>query len=128
MDTQTSLTWITASITVSEFLSPEAFTTISSLMGDIGFVNTVPYPALVVWIDAHDILMEWTDLEAIGVSGENGPVVVYTLGWVIPDCKKDHVVVALNKTNDGTVCSGIAIPGQTVKRIIPVSDLELVQV
>lgn len=67
----------------------------------------------VTWLDAHDVLTEWEE--------SNHPVskddyLVETVGWLLPERKKGHHVVCLNKT-DEYVSSGIAIPDDMVVKI-----------
>lgn len=72
-----------------------------------------PRMVKVTWIDAHDVLGEWTGTDVPEVADQYE---VETVGWLLPDRKKNHVVVALNRTDDH-VSSGIAIPEAMVVKI-----------
>jgi len=63
-------------------------------------------PVEVVWHDAHDIPGTWIELAEI--DGE--PCVVKSYGILIPDAKKDHVVVAGSYTNEGMLNNVLAVP------------------
>lgn len=69
-----------------------------------------PYPVVVTWKDAHDTLTSWEDLEA---PTDNSEYLVSTVGWLLPNRKKGHHVVALNRADD-YVSTGIAIPDDMV--------------
>lgn len=73
------------------------------------------YPALVVWNDAHEVFSEWSTLEDL----EDKQTLCYSLGWVIPDAKEGHVVVAGSiiagkRGNAEYLGSGVAIPEEMV--------------
>ena len=73
-----------------------------------------PRMVKVTWLDAHDVLTEWEESDHPQPLSDDYPV--ETVGWLLPDRKKNHVVVALNRTDDH-VSSGIAIPDAMVKQI-----------
>lgn len=60
---------------------------------------------VVVWHDAH-AETSWTDFDAI----DPNPCVVETCGWLLPNAKKDHVVVAQSITNDDSLDNVLSVP------------------
>ncbi len=60
---------------------------------------------LVVWHDAHSHT-EWCDITDIG----DEPYVVNTVGWLLPDAKPNHVVVAQSVSDDDSLDSVLSIP------------------
>lgn len=57
-------------------------------------------PVLVTWADAHAVEADgWLDPANL----DNGPCVVRTVGWLIPDAKAGHVTVALSEDENGMV-------------------------
>lgn len=70
-----------------------------------------PYPAKIVWRDAHSILPEWSD------EMDREPYIVESVGWLIPGAKKGHKVLVLNIGMEGMKDSGIAIPNAMVESI-----------
>jgi len=70
-------------------------------------------PVLVVWNDAH-AEHTWTSLEELG----SEPYVVETVGWLIPDAKPDHVVIAQSIGCDDGMDSVLSIPVGMVRRTV----------
>jgi len=68
---------------------------------------------VVVWHDAHSLGDEWMELRDIDAS----PLVVETLGWLLPDAKKDHVVVAQSITNEDGIDSIMCVPVGMVQSV-----------
>lgn len=70
---------------------------------------------LVVWHDAHAVSEgSWIDFEDIG----NDPCIVESLGWLLPEKKADHVVIAQSATHDGSLDSVLAIPVGMVRKLV----------
>ena len=61
---------------------------------------------VVVWRDAHEVYPGWGDPSEI----DKDPCEVRTSGWLIPDAKPGHLVVAQSVDRSGHVDNGIAIP------------------
>jgi hypothetical protein len=61
--------------------------------------------AVVVWHDAH-AETSWTEFDAI----DQEPCVVETCGWLLPEAKKGHVVVAQSITNEDGLDNVLCIP------------------
>lgn len=69
---------------------------------------------LVVWHDAHSNVTGWEEIDEI----DNEPCVVETVGWLIPDAKRGHVVVAQSWIRDSeTIDSVLSIPVGMVQQI-----------
>jgi len=69
---------------------------------------------LIVWHDAHSSSSGWEEVSEI----EDEPCVVHTLGWLIPDVKRDHVVVAQSLIADSeTIDSVLCIPVGMVQSV-----------
>jgi len=60
---------------------------------------------MVVWHDAH-ALTSWVDFDEIDAD----PCVVETIGWLLPNAKKGHVVVAQSITNEDGLDNVLCIP------------------
>ena len=60
---------------------------------------------MVVWHDAH-ALTSWVDFDDIDLE----PCVVETIGWLLPEAKKGHVVVAQSITNEDGLDNVLCIP------------------
>ena len=71
-----------------------------------------PFLALVVWKDAHQVFPHWGTLDEL----DEKPYVVESGGWLLPDAKPGHVVLA-QSIGQGHYDSGIAIPLEMVKSI-----------
>lgn len=69
--------------------------------------------ALVVWHDAH-AEHSWTSLDEL----ESEPYVVESVGWMLPDAKPDHVVIAQSIGSDDALDSVLQIPVGMVQRIL----------
>lgn len=67
----------------------------------------------VTWLDAHDVLDAWEESDHPEVKDD---YLIETVGWLLPDRKKGHTVVALNRTDDH-VSGGIAIPDAMVVKV-----------
>ena len=64
-----------------------------------------------VWHDAHSVTDIWSELKDIS----DEPCVVRTIGWLLEDAKKDHVVVAQSHIGETDEYDGImAIPSGMV--------------
>lgn len=62
---------------------------------------------LVVWHDAHSSTAGWEELSEI----DDEPCVVETVGWLLPDRKQGHVVIAQSIiVGDDTIDSVLSIP------------------
>lgn len=61
---------------------------------------------LVVWHDAHAVSDGWWDSDQI----DSEPCRIETIGWLIPDAKPDHVVVAQSLAGDGDLYHVFAVP------------------
>ena len=61
---------------------------------------------LVVWHDAHSFATGWSELSDIG----DEPCVVETVGWLLAERKKNHLVVAQSITSDDALDSVLCIP------------------
>lgn len=60
----------------------------------------------VTWHDAHTEELGWCDAGEIDAE----PCVILTLGYLIPNGKPDHVVVAQSVAADGTYFGVFSIP------------------
>lgn len=69
---------------------------------------------MVIWHDAHSIDSGWAEISDI----EDAPVVVESLGWLLPDRKQDHIVLAQSITSDESIDSILCIPVEMVKNIL----------
>lgn len=72
----------------------------------------------VVWRDAHTVFEHWDNPDALTPD----PLYCETVGYLIPHAKPAHVVVALNRTVDGLVGDGIAIPEAMVDEVIVLEE------
>lgn len=68
---------------------------------------------LVVWHDAHTVADGWCELSDI----DDEPLVVKTIGWLLPDAKAGHVVVAQSVTSDDGLDSVLCIPVGMVQSV-----------
>ncbi len=64
----------------------------------------------VTWLDAHDVLTAWEESDH---PESRDDYLIETVGWLLPERKKGHHVVALNRADD-YVSTGIAIPDDMV--------------
>jgi len=69
---------------------------------------------MVVWHDAHSASTGWCEIGDI----EDSPVVVESLGWLLPDRKAAHIVLAQSMTSDESIDSVLCIPVAMVKNIL----------
>jgi hypothetical protein len=60
----------------------------------------------VIWNDAHSLSHSWIDIDDI----EDEPWVVETVGWILPEVKKNHLVVAQSHILHESYDNIIAIP------------------
>lgn len=69
---------------------------------------------LVVWHDAHSNVTGWEEIDEI----DDEPCIVHTVGWLIPDVKQGHVVVAQSWIADSeTIDSVLSIPVGMVQSV-----------
>lgn len=61
--------------------------------------------AIVVWHDAH-AETSWVEFDDI----DPEPCIVETCGWLLPEAKQGHVVVAQSITNDDMLDNVLCIP------------------
>jgi hypothetical protein len=61
---------------------------------------------LVVWHDAHAVSDGWWGVD----ESDDEPCRIETIGWLIPDAKADHVVVAQSLAADGDLYHVFAVP------------------
>jgi hypothetical protein len=67
--------------------------------------------AVVTWHDTHSE-PDWMDLEHL----DQDPYAVKSAGWLIPDAKRDHVVLVQSIGSDDQVDSVLSIPlGMVIK-------------
>jgi len=67
---------------------------------------------LIIWHDAHSVSTGWIPTADI----EPDPAVVHSVGWLLPDAKPNHVVIAqsyLDESSDHI----LAIPSKMVENI-----------
>lgn len=67
----------------------------------------------VTWHDAHTECETWCKISDIS----DDPVVVRTVGWLLPNHKRDHVVVVQSITSDDTLDAVLCIPVGMVRGI-----------
>ena len=83
-------------------------------------------PVLVTWKDAHAVHNGWGSLDSL----EEEFCIVHSIGWLIPEAKKDHVVLVLSVGNTSEdysaehVDSGIAIPTEMVIKIVDLIEAD----
>jgi hypothetical protein len=71
----------------------------------------------VIWNDAHSLSHSWIDIADIATE----PWIVETVGWLIPEVKKDHLVVAQSHISHESYDNVIAIP---LSMVIKITALE----
>lgn len=64
----------------------------------------------VIWRDAHACTETWCDPADI----EQDPYIVDSVGWLVPDGKPDHLVLAQSLTAAGLIDHVLAIPLEMV--------------
>lgn len=70
---------------------------------------------LVVWHDAHAIAEGgWCQINDI----DHEPCVVQSIGWLLADTKRDHVVLAQSVTGDGTFDAVLCVPVAMVQKLV----------
>jgi hypothetical protein len=70
-------------------------------------------PVLVIWHDAH-AEHSWTTLEELDCD----PYVVQTVGFLLPDAKRGHVVVAQSIGSDDALDSVLQIPVGMIRKTV----------
>ena len=60
----------------------------------------------IIWNDAHSVSHSWMSIDDI----EDEPWVVETVGWILPEVKKNHLVVAQSHISHESYDNIIAIP------------------
>ncbi len=77
----------------------------------------------VTWHDAHTDTETWTPISDIG----NDPCVVQTVGYLLPNAKADHVVIAQSfidhEDQERDVDSVMCIPVGMVKAMVVYGDM-----
>ena len=70
-------------------------------------------PVIIDWHDAHAYSEHWTTLEEI----DEEPCLVRTAGWLLPDAKPGHVVIAQSYSSlegiDCVLCIPVAMVVKT---------------
>jgi hypothetical protein len=74
-----------------------------------GYKNTM---VLLVWHDAHSVSTGWMPTTEI----EQEPAVVHSVGWLLPDAKPNHIVIAQSYIED-SADHILAIPLKMVEQI-----------
>ena len=72
-----------------------------------------PSVVLIEWHDAH-AQSEWMTVDEIDLE----PYVVQTVGWLIPDAKPQHLVLAQSVADDDSLDGVLCIPVGMVVRIV----------
>ena len=67
----------------------------------------------VSWNDAHSISHSWIDIDDI----IDEPWIVETVGWILPEVKKDHLVIAQSHIGHESYDNIIAIPKAMVVKV-----------
>lgn len=75
-------------------------------------LNTVEL-VCVTWHDAHTASDTWCKLTEI----DDEPMTVRTVGWLLPNTKKDHIVVVQSITTDDALDAVLCIPIGMVRAI-----------
>ena len=70
-------------------------------------------PVLVVWHDAFADTSSWMEVADI----DDEPCVVNSVGFLIPDAKQGHVVIAMSNNSHDYIDSVLAIPVGMVQQI-----------
>jgi hypothetical protein len=70
----------------------------------------------VTWHDAHGI-EGWMSIHDI----EQGPRVINSVGWAVPNAKPGHVVL-VGSVDDDMIDGGLAIPKGMVREIVELID------
>jgi hypothetical protein len=68
---------------------------------------------LVVWHDAHAASVGWCDASEI----DDAPCVIRTIGYLIPDAKRDHVTVAQSIAEDDDLYGVFCVPAGKVQSV-----------
>jgi hypothetical protein len=74
-----------------------------------GYKHTM---VLLVWHDAHSVSTGWMPTSDI----EPEPAVVHSVGWLLPDAKPNHIVIAQSYIEDSSDHI-LAIPLKMVEQI-----------
>jgi hypothetical protein len=70
-------------------------------------------PVLIIWHDAH-AEHSWTTLDEL----DSDPYVVETIGFLLPDAKRGHVVVAQSIGSDDGLDAVLQIPVGMVRKTV----------
>ncbi len=65
------------------------------------------------WHDAHSVSHSWISIDEIA----DEPWVVETVGWILPEVKKNHLVIAQSHIGHETYDNIIAIPLLMVMKV-----------
>jgi len=74
---------------------------------------------LVVWHDAHSESAGWCQLSDI----DDAPCVVHTVGLLLPNAKRDHVVIAQSRTSSDALDGVLCIPVGMVKSMVVLAPM-----
>lgn len=74
---------------------------------------------LVVWHDAHTEVTGWCELSDI----DDAPCVVHTVGLLLPDTKRDHVVIAQSVTSSDALDGVLCIPIGMIKSMVVLAPM-----
>lgn len=74
-------------------------------------------PVLVVWHDAFSDVSGWSEV----VDMDDEPCVVESVGYLVPDAKNGHVVVAQSVNSNGQMDSVLCVPVAMVQRVVLLS-------
>jgi len=64
----------------------------------------------ITWHDAHSVAPSWVEKGEI----DNGPCVVVSIGWLIPNSKPDHIVIAQSYNDSDAYDHVLAIPEKMI--------------
>lgn len=71
-------------------------------------------PVRIVWADSHDVgTNEWLDPGAL----DDGPCIVVTVGYLLPEAKAGHLLVCQSMSDNGDVRGVFAIPVGMVQEL-----------
>ena len=83
-----------------------------------------PHPVVVVWLDAHaDRAGGWVQPADI----DDRPYSVISVGWLVHECKVDHISLAQSIGDDGALDHIIHIPVGMIKQTRGIGDGESAQ-
>lgn len=75
---------------------------------------------IVEWHDAHAYRERWFDVDTI----DPQPLVVYSVGWLLPNAKKDHVVITQSHNSEDDLDGALAVPCGMVQSLRVVSSTD----